>query len=513
MNKIEFCERFVFLRGKPISFADRPYLHAPYNYRARRLVIRASRQVEKSTFLVNTILHAAVVHPGVHILFVCPRQEQARVFSSSRLLRTIQESPLLRRALLGRSRRPLQVMNIRLHNGSEVYVRAAYLSADAARGLDADLLLVDEFQDVADGNLPVLEETLSHSKLRRVVLAGTPKTVDNHLESAFRQSTANEFKVPCTGCKRDAILDERCLGPVGPACSECQGPLDPRSGRWVPRNPASTWGEGYWINHLMVPWGNYDELLERQRTYDPALFKNECLGLPTTLGDHIVTRAELEACCLERPMAQSLKDVPPEGRARLVAGIDWGGGGISQTVLVIGYMDDGYCFHVVRFERFRRGEDPKQLLGQVAQQCARFQTRWIGADGGGFGHVYNRLLTEQFAQGQVVLHAIMYSASEHEPFQEGQLLRWTVNRSATIGVLFGRVKKRSLLFPRVQDCGSFLDHFACEVAEHDNFQRSIKFTHPETQPDDALHATNYGLIVATRAHAIRTMFGRPLPFE
>ena len=34
-------------------------------------------------------------------------------------------------------------------------------------------------------------------------------------------------------------------------------------------------------------WINYAELLEHQRAYDPAKFKNECLGLPTTLGDHI----------------------------------------------------------------------------------------------------------------------------------------------------------------------------------------------------------------------------------
>jgi len=44
-----------------------------------------------------------------------------------------------------------------------VFVRAAYHSADAARGISADLLLVDEFQDIAAGDLPVLQETLSHS--------------------------------------------------------------------------------------------------------------------------------------------------------------------------------------------------------------------------------------------------------------------------------------------------------------------------------------------------------------
>lgn len=168
MDKIDWCERFICLKKQPISFAERPYLRAPYNSSARRQVLRASRQVEKSTFLVNTIVHAAVTRPGCHILFVCPREEQARVFSNSRLLPTLQGSPFIRRILLGRSGRAPQVMNLRFANGSEVYIRAAYHSADAARGIDADLLLVDEFQDIADGHLPVLEETLSHSSWRKV---------------------------------------------------------------------------------------------------------------------------------------------------------------------------------------------------------------------------------------------------------------------------------------------------------------------------------------------------------
>ena len=63
---------------------------------------------------------------------------------------------------------------MRFSNGSEVYVRAAYLSADAVRGIDADYLPVDEHQDVCDGVLPVLEETLSHSQHRRVFLTGSP---------------------------------------------------------------------------------------------------------------------------------------------------------------------------------------------------------------------------------------------------------------------------------------------------------------------------------------------------
>ena len=85
---------------------------------------------------------------------------------SDRLLPAIEESPLIRRELLGKSRRKPPVMNIAFENGSRIYLRAAFNSADACRGLSADLLLVDEFQDIAAGHLPVLARDLESCRRR-----------------------------------------------------------------------------------------------------------------------------------------------------------------------------------------------------------------------------------------------------------------------------------------------------------------------------------------------------------
>ena len=35
----------------------------------------------------------------------------------------------------------------------------------------------------------------------------------------------------------------------------------------------------------MVPWLDYDEIIDRQLVYDLARFKNEVLGLPTIIGE------------------------------------------------------------------------------------------------------------------------------------------------------------------------------------------------------------------------------------
>ncbi len=486
----EFCEQFVFLKEQPIKFTGRRYLGKVLASTAKRLVLRCSRQVEKTTLLVNRILYDAVMNPGVQLLLVCPRLEQASTFSKSRLIPAIEESPLIRRLLMGRTKRRLPVMHCRFANGSQLFVRSAFHSADAVRGVSADVLFVDEFQDIAAGDLAVLQETLSHSERGQIVLTGTPKLIDNHLEAVFRQSTACEWLVQCPGCKRPTRLDEHVLDPRGLRCPECHQQLDPHRGKWVARNPNSLWGDGFWINHLMVPWLNADEIFVRQTAYDPARFRNECLGLPCTLGDHQITREEIEACCGDRRMAKTQNDVPTEGRHRLIAGIDWGGGTTSATVLVIGYMLPDLHSHVVRMERFRPQEDPNEVLNQIVDRCRKFGVTVIAADGAGNGLLYNRLLQNALGD-RVPMWGIIYSASNQDPIREGWLHKWTVNRSATIAGTFQRIKKRMLHFPRVQECGTFLDEFVCELAEWDDHSRTMRYTHPEGLLDDALHATVY----------------------
>ena len=153
MDKLEFCRRFAFLKGEPIAFSGRPYLPAIYAARRGNLILRASRQVEKSTFLANTIAFECLRNPGIEILFVAPRAEQSQLFSNARLRPLLEQSPLLRRGLLSRKAH-LRVTSMTFSNGSRIHLRAAYRSADACRGLSADMLFVDELQDIAAGMCP-----------------------------------------------------------------------------------------------------------------------------------------------------------------------------------------------------------------------------------------------------------------------------------------------------------------------------------------------------------------------
>ena len=67
-------------------------------------------------------------------------------------------------------------------------------------------------------------------------------------------------------------------------------------------------------------------------------------------------------------------------------------------------------------------------------------------------------------------------------------------------MVFTRVKNRRLDLPRLADSAPFIDEIWCETAEYDDSQRTIKYTHPETQPDDVLHAINYASTLARYIH-------------
>ena len=160
-------------------------------------------------------------------------------------------------------------------------------------------------------------------------------------------------------------------------------------------------------------------------------------------------------------------------------------------------MRDDNHFVVSRMDRFAAQEDPERILAAVAQRCEQFAVRVLATDGAAHGHVYNNLLLTRLPR-LAGLYALFYSDSDHPPQQyQGRLWHWTIGRSASIGMVFSRVRRRQLILPPVEDCGSYLDEICAEVAVYDDHHRTIKYSHDPGQCDDSLHALNY---VVTMAH-------------
>src|SRR3954452_4227752 len=120
ISKREFCELFVRLDGQPIRYPDRPYLPRIYSSTKSRLVLRTSRQVEKSTYLACTLLFELATRPGVRILFVAPRRDQAMLFIQFRFQAMLEDSPILRRVLLGDRPKRMRLSKMQFANGSQL---------------------------------------------------------------------------------------------------------------------------------------------------------------------------------------------------------------------------------------------------------------------------------------------------------------------------------------------------------------------------------------------------------
>ena len=178
------------------------------------------------------------------------------------------------------------------HNGkkfvthSDITFRYAFLHADRVRGISADMLLLDEIQDVLTEVIPVIEEALSHSPYKILRYSGTPKSLDNTISYYWnRFSTKNEWVVPCDGCNNWNVLGLKNIGKTGLICSKCGKAISTRHERaqwasmrspeWIKNPPVSNPFEGYRIPQVMCPWVSWEDILDKRKRYTKAQFFNE----------------------------------------------------------------------------------------------------------------------------------------------------------------------------------------------------------------------------------------------
>jgi len=297
-----------------------------------------------STSLGNIVLAYSCILPGFNSLFVSPSRDQTRTFSRDRLREPMETSPVLRAwsdlALSDSIERKQFV------NRSVVTLRYAYHNADRTRGIPADLIVLDEIQDIYIDHIPVILECASHSPYKIYRFSGTPKSVDNTIEYYWsKESTQNEWVVPCErhGTPKDPgswhwnVLGERNIQKHGLSCERCCKPIQPMHPRstWAAMNPSvadkmSEPFEGFRIPQLMVPWIRWNEILDKYGSYGKAQFYNEVLGMSYDSGTRPLTQRDLTDNCdpqvsmHDGDFLRELKRVVDHRITPIYAGIDWG---------------------------------------------------------------------------------------------------------------------------------------------------------------------------------------------
>ena len=519
----EFTEFAIQHKGQPISLARRPWLadvyNSPVSYRAsdtlrRKVLLIFGRQCEKSTTIGNTFISMANLVPYLRLLYITASNTQMREFSDERLRAVIADSPTLKH-LTGREIRGGQetqnVQTKRFLNQSKMVLRSVYRNADRVRGISADVLGVDELQDILTDNLPVIEETLFHCEQPQgpvSIYAGTPKTFDNPLEYYWRKySSRNEWMTKCEGCNYWNMIEEECITPTGLACRKCGKPINPADGKaqWVRWGAADSEWEGFRLPQPVVPYAYYDRpemfalkwkgLLAKPKRYPRPRFYNEVMARSYDAGTKPVTEEELRACC--DPSLHFIADpyTHKSDGSIVWAGVDWGSGEKSYTVLSLWKYTTGGAFTCIYAKKYEGLEsDPDHSIQDIIKICRIQRVRRIGADWG-FGFYSNDVLKKAFGLKKVVLYQHAGNQKEKVSWDKSAG-KFTTHRSRVLQDVFTLIKRKQIRLPVWGESESFCADILAVYSEYSEHRRQLVFNHPVSSPDDFLHTACYALLVS-----------------
>ena len=460
-----------------------------------------------STFLGNSALAYSCLVPGYRTMYVSPSATQTKTFSVDRIKEPIETSDVLRAyttTMLSQN-----VFEKQFVNRSKITLRYAFLSADRTRGIPCWRLMIDELQDILSDNIPVIEQSTSHAPphYKSFVYAGTPKSLGNTIEVyRSKRSTQGEWVVPCDRCGSSAgagrywnVLGEANIDKRGLVCARCRKPINPMhpDARWARMVKNADW-ESYRVPQLMVPWKPWSEILYDYNNSARDRFYNEVLGISYDSGIRPITQAQLIECCNPdvRLVESQIRRMMSVSRDhRIYAGIDWGGGEHSYTVLVLG-MFVGRTFRIFYMHRFT-GEDisPELQMSKIIPLLHAFNVRRIGADYGG-GQYGNDKLFRAFGKSRVARYH--YAAKLRKKIEwKGQLQRFLVYRTEIMSDIFNALKRHRIELPAWDD---IKEPYGSDIlgifSEYNEQRRETVYKHEIDNPDDTFHAILYCVLAA-----------------
>jgi hypothetical protein len=293
------------------TLAGRPLVHLPALADIARdghpfVVIQKSAQVGVSELLVNLALWAGdsgYAGRG-NVLFLMPTQNQMDDFAQARIDRALQDSPYLRSRLQPEPPRRKGADSKRLKRVGPGYI---YLrGADSRRQVatvDADLVILDEFDQMEEGVLELARKRLGSSQRGLLRIASTPRLPESGVNALYLMSDQRRYFLPCRHCGLEQPLtwDENVdLERAAVVCGACRKPMDVRAkGRWIAQTPGNERVRGYHLSRLYSPWANLAEMIEASQATTPFAmqeFRNSDLAEPFVPPGGRLTLDVLDRC-------------------------------------------------------------------------------------------------------------------------------------------------------------------------------------------------------------------------
>lgn len=488
----------------------------------RSAVYMLSRQIGKSTNLGVECLSHATATPHWTSQYIAPSARQAAQWSATRAGKLIEYSPYIQENLVS-SKLSMGVWRKEFTNGSALTVSYAYDDPDRTRGDTNDEVVFDEAQDIIlDAVASVVKESTAASDYGYVIYAGTPKSMENSMQSLFEDSTQRVWVMKCGACGSwQYITRPESIGLRGPICVKrltsgrtCGALLVPRQGCWHPLNlkphgdpHAEPQMEGYHINQPAMAYNAEDpvrwaRIVRKRDTYGEVQFLNEVLGVSVALGTRLVNEAILESCCRDYTVAEPpfptsmthdlLHDVlnVPE----VYAGVDWGGEGRSHTSLTalwIWGVGRGNRLKALYFKTYPPGH-PIGCVEDIARICNAARVKLVGADAGGGAHA-NAMLRMRLGDARVL--SFQYGSFAQLFARSAQGVR--VDRTAAIDTMMSLIRNGGIFLPQVSQSRPVFTHILSLFEEVTKGGQGTRIWNKTPKKvDDLLHAMVFGHLAA-----------------
>lgn len=484
---------------------------ALYGEQSPRVAVKKASQVFVSEWLINMALWCADTKQGRrgNVLYIFPVKESMGDFVRARIDPAIEESLYLQdrvrpiRGIQMRGTPSAQMtdnVGMKRVGASFIYLRGSN-SQSGLLTVDADLVIYDEVDRLAEGTLDLGAKRLGSSLLAWQRYASTPTFPGVGIDALWEKSDQRHWMVTCE-CGReqepaspDSIDDDgNCV------CVGCRRVLRPwESGRWVAARPGAD-THGFHITRFMSPRADLKAIralhlaiIAREVTSQSTVqeFWNQDCGLAFAPEGGQLTRAEIDACTADYALGEWL----PRGCAMGV--------------------DVGARLHV-RIDAPSPTE-PRKSRAAVIRTCewgdlsglmAQYDVNCAVIDSQPEMH-----LARAFAQkfpGRVWL----CNYPDPATWSHMQPVVWDVegrtaaaHRTLTLDAMYAEIRERRIELPRgAADIPEYAPHMMAPVriVEKDAKGNMIGRYVEAGRPDHFAHASNYAMIARLR--------GRGLPF-
>lgn len=456
------------LDGMPFSLEERPYLREIYrlfktedgvNHAPKVVLLKCSRKVEKTETILNLLLYALNNIPYFKAVYTAPRQPTVSRFIEERFKGALRSS-INRGCLLNNVKKDSvthMTFDVGLDRLNHLYAYSGWGDAHSLLGLDADMVCIDEYQDMAAGSLSMIQEIVTQSRWKWVLVSGTAREEGSPFWKLWSKSTQNHW--------------------------------DPESEQWVSKNRNAD-GDivGFHMDQRIHPDVTKEDIDFKKQTYSTRKFINEVLGEFYSGGLKPLTLDTVLSCTNTALGTVDSVSAPDE----TFMGIDWG----AETTVVI-MRKDGTILNAFKIDSKASDE-----VAEIKRLILRFNCVQVVADLG-YGARQIKELQEEFGTR---VRSCYYATRPKTPFEFSKrdsnrnlIYMITVDRTTYIEDLIDRFDRGQIQIPWADDSLEWIaDEFVAlnSTRERDeNTTRAIAST-PRTKygrdgDDHAFHALLY----------------------